>query len=191
MLRRHAMLFLRLLLGFAPWLAFLIIAHGSLWRLKLGLVIALALSIVMAVTRLHRGIIMWVGLIFFSVAVVLVVLMQTPWMVRYMGVMASGALAISTWVSLLIRRPFTLDYARQHVDPSLWNDPRFLRINRQLTTAWGIAFTINALLAYGKMQRLGIGPLAYELLTYACLISTALFTSWYPGHVRRRARVQG
>ncbi len=184
------MLFLRLILGFAPWLAFLIIAHGSLFRLKLGLVIALVLSIVMAVTRLHRGIIMWVGLIFFSAAVLLVVGLNTLWTVRYMGLLATGVLAISSWTTLLIGRPFTLDYARQHVDPALWNDPRFLSINRRLTAAWGVAFTINALLAFGKMQRLGMGPLGYELLSYACLVGTALFTSWYPGHVRRRARAQ-
>lgn len=46
---------LKLLLAFAPWLAFLFIAHGSLLRLKIGLVVALALSVVMGVTRLHRG----------------------------------------------------------------------------------------------------------------------------------------
>jgi hypothetical protein len=107
-----------------------------------------------------------------------------------MGVLASGVLAISTWVSLLIRRPFTLDYARQHVDPALWSDPRFLRVNRHLTAAWGLAFTINALLAYGKMRHLWIAPLVYELLSYGCLIGTALFTSWYPGYVKRRARAQ-
>ena len=50
-------------MAFAPWLAFLIIAQGSLLRLKLGLVVALALSVVMGVTRLHRGIILWVGLL--------------------------------------------------------------------------------------------------------------------------------
>lgn len=184
------MLFLRLILGFAPWLAFLIIAHGSLFSLKLGLVVALALSIVMAITRLHRGIIMWVGLIFFSAAVLLVVGLNTLWTVRYMGVLASGVLSISSWTTLLIGRPFTLDYARQHVDPALWNDPRFLSVNRRLTAAWGVAFTINALLAFGKMHRFAMEPLGYELLSYACLVGTALFTSWYPGHVRRRARTQ-
>ena len=184
------MSFLRLILGFAPWLAFLIIAHGSLFRLKLGLLIALALSIVMAVTRLQRGMIMWVGLIFFSTAALLVVVLNAHWTVRYMGVLAMSVLSIGSWTSLLIGRPFTLDYARQRVDPSLWNDPRFLRVNRRLTAAWGVAFTINALLAFGKMQRFGVEPLAYELLTYACLIGTALFTSWYPAHVRRRARAQ-
>ena len=35
--------FLKLVLAFAPWLAFLFIAHGSLFRLKLGLVVALVL----------------------------------------------------------------------------------------------------------------------------------------------------
>ena len=38
------MSFLKLLLAFLPWLSFLVIAHGSLFRLKLGLVVALILS---------------------------------------------------------------------------------------------------------------------------------------------------
>lgn len=184
------MLFLRLILGFAPWIAFLVIAHGSLLRLKFGLVIALALSIVMAVTRLHRGIIMRVGLIFFTSAVVLVVFLDNLWTVKWMGVLASGVLAVSTWMTLLAGRPFTLEYARDHVAPALWSDPGFLSVNRVLTSAWGVAFTINAVLASLKMQRLWLEPLGYELLSYGCLVGTALFTSWYPGHIRRRARTQ-
>lgn len=128
------------------------------------------------------------GLIFFAAAVVLVVGLNTLGVVRWMGVLASGTLAISTWLTLLLGRPFTLDYAKEHVDPALWDDPRFLRINRILSGAWGIAFTLNALLAYGKMRQLGLAPLGYELLSYGCLVGTALFTSWYPGHVRRHAR---
>jgi len=53
------MSFFKLLLVFAPWLAFLFIARGSLFRLKLGLVVAIVLSIVMGITRLHRGVILW------------------------------------------------------------------------------------------------------------------------------------
>ncbi len=40
--------FLRLLLAFAPWIAFLIFAQGSLFRLKFGLAIALTLSVALA-----------------------------------------------------------------------------------------------------------------------------------------------
>ena len=42
--------FLKLILAFAPWIAFLIIARDSLFRLKLGLVIALVPNIAMGAT---------------------------------------------------------------------------------------------------------------------------------------------
>ena len=83
--------FLKLVLAFAPWLSFLIIAHGSMFRLELGLGIALALSILMGVLKLHRGVILWVGLAFFSAASILVIGFQNMWTVRYMGVLANGA----------------------------------------------------------------------------------------------------
>ncbi len=60
--------FAKLVLGFAPWVAFLLIAHGSLVRVKLGLAVALVLSVAMGIARLHRGIILWVGLVFFVCA---------------------------------------------------------------------------------------------------------------------------
>jgi hypothetical protein len=52
------MSFLKLLLSFAPWISFLIIAQGSLPRLKIGLIVALLISIGMGVARLHRGVIL-------------------------------------------------------------------------------------------------------------------------------------
>ena len=48
-------MFFKLILAFSPWLAFLLIAHDSLFRLKLGLAVGLVLSVVMGITRLHRG----------------------------------------------------------------------------------------------------------------------------------------
>ena len=60
----------KLLVSFAPWIAFLVIARGTLERVEIGLVAALVLSVVMAALKLHRGIIMWVGLAFFTAATV-------------------------------------------------------------------------------------------------------------------------
>ncbi len=181
------MLFLKLILAFAPWLAFLVIAHGSLFRLKLGLIVALVLSIGMGVAKLHRGIILWVGLVFFSCASVAVVAFESMWAVKHMGIAASGILAVSTWLTVVIGKPFTMDYAREHVDPSLWTSPSFVRTNTILTSAWGLTFTINALLAWGKMEKFLLTELGYELVSYTLMIATAAFTSWYPGHVRKQA----
>ncbi len=183
------MAFFRLLLAFAPWLAFLIIAQGSLLRLKLGLVVALALSVVMGVTRLHRGIILWVGLLFFSSATVAVALLDNAWTARHMGVLASSALATGAWITIAIRKPFTLDYALEHTDPSLWNSPVFIRTNMILTAVWASVFTLNAVLALGKMEHFVLPEVGYEVISYTFLIGTAVFTTWYPGHLRRVRRM--
>lgn len=182
------MSFLKLLLGFAPWIAFLFIAHGSLFRLKLGLLVAAGLTVVMALAKLHKGIIMWLGIVFFTFATVAVVGFENIWTARHMGILANGALAAGTWVTLAVGRPFTLDYAREHTDPSLWNDPLFLRTNTTIAAAWGVAFTIGAGLAYAKIQDTGQPEWVFEVANYAFMLSAIAFTSWYPVVVRRKAR---
>lgn len=181
------MLFLKLIMAFAPWLAFLFIAHGSLFRLKLGLIIALVLSIGMGIARLHRGVILWVGLVFFTCATLAVVIFNNMWAVKYMGIIASGVLATATWLTVIFRRPFTMDYAKEHTDPSLWNSSIFIRTNVFLTSAWGMTFAINAILAWGKMERFILSELGYEITSYTLMIGTAAFTSWYPGYIRQKA----
>jgi len=177
--------FLKLLLSFAPWLSFLVIAQGSLFRLKLGLLIALALSIVMGLLRLHRGIILWTGLAFFTYAAVAVALLGNMWTAQHMGVLANGALALGSWITILMGKPFTLDYAREHTDPSLWNSSAFIRTNVVITSAWASVFTVNAILAWGKMTQFILPQWGYEVTSYFLLIVTAAFTTWYPDHCRR------
>ena len=177
--------FMKLVLAFAPWLSFLIIAHGSMFRLELGLGIALGLSILMGVLKLHRGVILWVGLAFFSAAFILVIGFQSMWTVRHMGVLANGALALGTWAGVVMRKPFTLDYAREQTDPAHWDSPIFLRTNMIITSAWGGVFTCNALLAWLKMNKFVFSELTYEIFSYAALLGVAVFTQWYPAHLRR------
>jgi hypothetical protein len=106
-----------------------------------------------------------------------------------MGVLANGMLAASTWLTVLLKKPFTLDYARAHVDRSLWSDPQFIRTNVVITSAWGLAFTVNTLLAWGKMERLIVPDAAYEVMAYSLLVGAAAFSSWYPKHARHRREV--
>lgn len=182
------MLFLKLIMAFAPWLAFLFIAHGSLFRLKLGLIIALVLSIGMGVARLHRGVILWVGLAFFTFATLAVVAFDNMFTIKYMGILASGTLATSTWLTIAFKKPFTIDYAREHTDPSLWNSPAFIKTNIVMSSAWSTTFTINAILAFGKMENFVLPELGYEIISYVLMFGAAAFTSWYPGYIRRKEK---
>jgi hypothetical protein len=181
----------KLLLAFLPWIAFLVIAHGGMVRLKIGLLVALVLSVLMGVARLHRGVILWAGLAFFIFATLAVVAFDNMWTARHMGILANGMLAASTWLTVVLKRPFTLEYAREHVDSSLWTDPLFVKTNVILTSLWGSIFTVNAILAWGKMEQLVLSELAYEIVSYTLLVGTVVFTNWYPKHVRRRRQAEG
>lgn len=181
------MQFLKLVLSFAPWLAFLVIARESLFRVKVGLIVALALSISLGVAKLNKGIILWVSLIFFVYATISVAVFNDMWTLRYMGVLANGTLAAAIWFTILIKRPFTLDYAKEHTDASLWNSPSFIRTNNIIASVWGASLTANAALAFGKMQAVVAPEVAYDVLSYATLLASAVFTTWYPNHVHKKA----
>ncbi|MCT0225482.1 hypothetical protein [Synechococcus sp. CS-1328] len=178
--------FLKLILAFLPWIAFLVIAHGSLLRLKVGLVVGLVISLAMGIGRIHRGIILWAGLMFFVTAGVAVIGFDNSWVIRFMGVLASGTLAVATWISVLAGRPFTMAYARQHVDQALWSSPEFIRSNLVISSVWGASFSLNTVLAIGKVYQVGMPSMAYEAINYAVLIGTAAFTSWYSSRLRQR-----
>ena len=177
------MQFLKLVLSFAPWLAFLLIARESLFRVKVGLVVALVLSIGLGIAKLNKGIIFWVSLIFFVYATIAVAILNDMWTLRYMGVLANGTLAAAIWLTILSKRPFTLDYAKEHTDPALWSSPSFLLTNNIISSVWGLALSANTALAFGKMRALLLPEVAYDVLSYATLLAAVGFTTWYPKHV--------
>lgn len=180
------MQFLKLLFSFAPWIAFLLIAQGSLLRLKVGLAVAAVLTIGMAVLKLHRGAIMWVGLLFFVYACVAVFGFTHMWTIQNMGILANASLAAGTWGALLLGHPFTEEYAREHVDKSLWNHPAFKRTNVILTSMWGLVFTANTSVAWLKTYDKSWPEPAYESVSYFFLVSAMAVSSFYPELARRR-----
>jgi hypothetical protein len=182
--------FLKMLLSFVPWLFFLIIAHDSMFRLKLGIFVAAVLTVVMAVARLHRGVIMWVGILFFTYAIVAVVFLNDTWAVHYMGALANGALAAGTWAGIALKRPFTLEYAREHTAPSLWKNPVFLRTNYFMTAIWGVVFTINAVLAWQRSIQPAMPGWVYETISYSLMVAAMFFSTWYPENLRHRRTAQ-
>lgn len=180
------MQFLKLLFSFAPWIAFLVIAHGSLERLKIGLVVAAVLTLAMAVLKLHRGAIMWVGIAFFAYACVAVLVFQDMWTIRNMGILANGALAAGTWVTMFMGKPFTEEYAREHTDPSMWKHPAFIRTNIILTTCWAVVFTVNTTVAWLKTYDKSWPEWSYEATSYAFLLSAMILSNVYPALLKRR-----
>jgi hypothetical protein len=96
-----------------------------------------------------------------------------------------GVLAIALG-SLAIRLPFTLQYAREAVDPEVTLLPGFLRANYIITWAWTAAFAMmlvaNLLMIYLPSLPLWLGL----AIAFAARNSAVYFTRWYPQYFRAR-----
>jgi hypothetical protein len=91
--------------------------------------------------------------------------------------------------SLLVRRPFTIQYAREVVDAKTAQLPEFRKANYVITSAWSLAFVLmmmaNALLIYVPTLPLWSGI----AIAFAARNSALVFTKWYPEY--RRAKLPG
>lgn len=96
-----------------------------------------------------------------------------------------GVLAIAL-LSLVIRLPFTLQYAREHVDAETLKLPGFMKANYIITWAWTGAFVLmlvaDMLIIYMPSLPLWIG----FAVAFAARNSAVAFTKWYPQY--RRAK---
>ena len=98
----------------------------------------------------------------------------------------AGMLAIAL-ASLAIRRPFTLQYAREMVDAETAALPHFVRANYVITGAWALAFALmvlaNVLLIYIPALPLWIGL----VIVFAVRNTAIFFTKWYPDYRRAKS----
>ena len=101
--------------------------------------------------------------------------------------LGSLSLCLFALATVLVRRPFTLAYARESTSPEVWDTPAFQRANMVISTAWTLGFAIMTAGAFLS----AFGPPRYEwaaLLGTGAGISGALaFQNAYRRNLRRRA----
>ena len=88
--------------------------------------------------------------------------------------------------SIAVRRPFTVQYAREQTDPQDWDTPLFFHVNEVLTWVWTGAFFVTAAVGW-----YGDGPMHQPdniwtnwIVSIAVLIFAIRFTEWYPARAR-------
>lgn len=92
-----------------------------------------------------------------------------------------GVLAIAL-VSIALRRPFTLQYARETVDAETSRLPGFMRANYIITWAWTAAFLLMVIANIVILYVPGLPLWTGLAIAVAARNSAVLFTKWYPKH---------
>jgi len=178
---------LKLLLAFLPWIAFWIISGGqSMVRLQIGICVAALLVLVMGITRLHRGLILWAGVGFFAFALVTVVVLKNTWVIQHLGILASGTLFMATLISIVIGQPFTESYAREHVPRELWESSGFIRSSYTVTGVWGMIFLANTMVNAAKPYYADLGEWFFRGVELSVLVSGVVFTTAYSNFMRKK-----
>jgi hypothetical protein len=176
-------------LAFTPFIAFALVATyvGSTAGLISAAVIAAGL---LARDWLMLGKspkILEIGtVVLFTVLALLVVTGLGEWSVMGVRLRVDGGLLLIALASIVIRRPFTLQYAREQTPQEIWNNPLFIRTNYIITLVWTLAFVVmvgaDVLMLYRPDVPTYIGIIA----TVVALVGAVRFTAWYPQRLRAR-----
>jgi hypothetical protein len=170
-----------LVLGFLPWLLFLFLSGRTLPSLERATIISLVACITVGFTELKRGFILaWGTLLFFSMCVITVNLLHVMWVAIYMDLLSNSALALVMWVTLLLGKPFVLQYARRDLPRERWNDPDLIQGCRLMTIVWASLMSVSVVLSIVRRSSLFHLPgWVYFGLSLFIIMSGLTYTTVY------------
>jgi len=144
-----------LVLGFLPWLLFLFFSGKTLISLERAILISLITSIIFGYRDLKLGFILsWGTLLFFIFCAIMVNLFHVIWVALYMDLLSNSALAFVMWLTLLMNKPFVLQYARRDLPREKWEEPGMIQGCRQMTIVWASLMTISVILSIVRRSSL-------------------------------------
>ncbi len=179
-----------ILLGFAPFVVFAVLSRFvapsiSLWA-------AAAISAVLILREKMRGAsikILEAGTFFlFALLGIYAAVKGGGWDIPMVRTVVDGGLLLIILLSMLVGRPFTLQYAREQVPVSVQSSPTFVKTNYILTAVWALAMAI-VVVADLAMHFLPSLPLRLEILVMLAALGGAFwFTKWYPSQLRKQGK---
>lgn len=183
---------MNILLGFAPFLVFALLDRlfGSIEGLIAGTVMS-AILVGRELMVGHRSPkILEIGtLLLFGGLALYAVLMRPDWSMVGVRLRVDVGLLAIVLLSIALRRPFTLQYAREQADRTGRETAGFIRANYAISSAWAAAFAVLVAADVLMMTRPDVPLRVGIIATIAALYAAVKFTAWYPDHLAKAARV--
>jgi putative sterol carrier protein len=177
--------------AFAPWILYWVLAGMEYTTAAIlsGLGLSLAINGYRFATRKVK-ILDTVSLIVLATFAFFTLVLGSDLLVFYGGIVSDAALALVAWGSLLVGNPFTYDYAKEDWDEAFWDNPIFVRTNQIITAAWGVIFTVQALIG-GAAMMMSLEGMARIILVAiiprSLLVIGIFFSVWFPRWYPQRA----
>jgi hypothetical protein len=173
--------------GIAPWVLMSVVAGPGRFEEAASSALGLALLTLWVGSR--RGVPVHLlevfTVVYFGVLAVLGLVASDSaieWLELWAGELSNISLAVFAIVTLLIRKPFTLAYAKDTTPREHWDEPLFVRINYMISAVWAGAFLVSAVVgAYGDAVLKDNGNFwTAWIVPLAAVIFAGSFTEIYP-----------
>lgn len=176
-----------ILLAFAPFIAFAVIDRlvGPTEGLIAGGLVSAGLLIRDWMSAGRSPKILELGtFVLFGVMALYALLASPDWSLMGVRLRVDAGLLLIVLVSMIVRQPFTVQYARESVAKELWDSPEFMRTNYVITAVWALAFMVLVVADLILIYMPEWPPRVGILLTIAALYGAFKFTGWYPDRAR-------
>ena len=179
----------RFLFGFLPWLLFLILPTNGWEPLRRAVLICLIVSVVFAWKQLRdRFILQWATVAFFLFSAISFYGFKSIWLANYIAIISNSFLDGVIWFTVLIGKPFTLQYARAELPPEQWYDEDVVRSCRTTAIFWGILLLVPTAFGVFRLRYPAALPGGfYFSISVFSIIFGVIFTTVYK-RLKRKQR---
>jgi hypothetical protein len=176
-----------ILLAFAPFIIFAIVDRfvGSQIGLVAGASVSAILLLRDLITPNRSPKILEIGTFILFCGLALYGWLALPnWTIIGVRLCVDAGLLAIVVLSMLVRRPFTLQYARETVAREHWGSPEFIRTNYVITAIWALAFALMVIAELALLYAPNLPKRAGVIVIVVALVGAVKFTGWYPEHIR-------
>jgi hypothetical protein len=113
---------------------------------------------------------------------------SSSWSRNWTGVIVNSCLLGLVLLSMVIGKPFTIQFAMEKVPEHLWTTPSFMSVNYLISFVWAVEFTLSIIFnilgvyVYPDNNAARIAP------GTVTLVLAILFTKKYPEYAREQAK---
>ena len=134
---------LYIFLSFTPWIVYWILCGLGI---TFGIVISLIISLCLITPQVYRrsfNLMDVASIIYFSIAFIGTYVFDMKVFIEESGFIGYLALTLMALISLIIKRPFTLQVSKRDYPKIYWNSKWFLLVDNLITSIWCMIFLTN------------------------------------------------
>lgn len=173
--------------GFLPWILYSVFYGNTPKQFMIAILAALISSLIFNFKEIKKKFILTSAtLIYFALLLILTLLFHWSWLRTNAWLISNLVLTAIAFGSVVIKQPFTIQYAKLITPEIFWKTPLFLQINNILTNIWGAIFLFTALTNFIYIEDPHINSVLYFVINNIGWVIGAYVSKKFPNYWKNK-----